>query len=258
MRARDQLTPMYRNVDEWQPAYLGSYLNWGYWQDIEPPYTPDDRVRASAQLYRLVARSVDLRPEDAALEVGSGTGVGAKTLHTEYGVAELHGIDVVAAQIDAANAVGSAVTFVRASADEMPYEDERFDVVYSVEALQHFDNVPGFAREARRVLRPGGRLGVTTFFPAQTASAEELGELLQSYRSGFDVVTTVRDLTAALEHAGFVDVTASSIGEFVWRQLDDWITDNGYRNHWGRNFLRAHQRGLIDYHLLTARVPERP
>lgn len=255
MSGPEQLAEVYRDLDAWQPAYLGSFLNWGYWRGIEPPYTADDRVLASAQLYRLVAESVCLGTEDVTLEVGSGTGAGAYLLRGEYGVGEMHGLDVVATQVEVATAAGSGVSFVQASADQMPYQDAMFDVVYSVEALQHFDNVPGFARQARRVSRAGARLGVATFFPSPTASIDELGEQLQSYRSGFDVVTTVDDLGEALEQAGFVDVAAVDIGEHVWRQLDGWIVDNGYRNHWGRSFLRAHERGLIDYHLLTASVP---
>ena len=244
------LADVYGDLDAWEPAYLGSFLNWGYWEGIAPPYSPSDRVAASAALYRLVASAVSLGAGDVALEVGSGTGVGACLL-ASCG-ASVHGIDVVESQVAHARAAGSGVTFSCAPASAVPYPDAYFSVVYSVEALQHFPSVSEFVAEAARVLRPGGRLGVTTFFPAASASVDALGELLQSYRSGFDVVITVPDLCLTLSSAGFTDVTALSIGEHVWRQLDDWIVANGYKDHWGRNFLRAYERGLLDYHLVTA------
>ncbi|GLZ36368.1 methyltransferase type 11 [Lentzea sp. NBRC 105346] len=244
------LADVYSDLDAWQPAYLGSFLNWGYWEGIAPPYTASDRIAASAALYKLVASAVSLGPSDVALEVGSGTGVGACLLAS--GGASVHGIDVVESQVAHAREAGSGVTFSCAPASAIPYPDSHFSVVYSVEALQHFPSAGDFVREAARVLRPGGRFGVTTFFPAASASVDALGELLQSYRSGFDVVITVSDLCSALESSGFVDVSAVSIGEHVWRQLDDWIVANGYKDHWGRNFLRAYEAGLLDYHLVTA------
>jgi SAM-dependent methyltransferase len=61
---------------------------------------------------------------------------------------------------------------VEASADDLPFPDGRFDVVLSLEMLEH---VPAERREASlsemlRVLRPGGRLVVS--FPADETAAE--------------------------------------------------------------------------------------
>jgi ubiquinone/menaquinone biosynthesis C-methylase UbiE len=43
-------------------------------------------------------------------------------------------------------------------AEDMPYEDHSFDIVYSSHALEHFDDrVKGLA-EVNRVLKPGGRV----------------------------------------------------------------------------------------------------
>lgn len=44
----------------------------------------------------------------------------------------------------------------------LPFVDARFDVVVSTEGLEHLEHAFGFLREARRVLRPGGRLLLTT------------------------------------------------------------------------------------------------
>jgi len=48
--------------------------------------------------------------------------------------------------------------FLRAPAEDLPFEDESFDVAVSTLVLCTVDDQPRALRELRRVLRPGGRL----------------------------------------------------------------------------------------------------
>ena len=47
---------------------------------------------------------------------------------------------------------------LRAPAEDLPFEDDTFDVVVSTLVLCGVDDQPRALREIRRVLRPGGRL----------------------------------------------------------------------------------------------------
>jgi ubiquinone/menaquinone biosynthesis C-methylase UbiE len=52
----------------------------------------------------------------------------------------------------------SAVKVLRAPAEDLPFDDETFDVAVSTLVLCGVDDQPRAVRELRRVLRPGGRL----------------------------------------------------------------------------------------------------
>lgn len=52
--------------------------------------------------------------------------------------------------------------FVQGDASRLPFADDSFDVVCCFQVLEHLDDGPGFLFESRRVLKPGGRLILTT------------------------------------------------------------------------------------------------
>ena len=58
----------------------------------------------------------------------------------------------------AASARGSAVTVLRAPAEDLPFDDHTFDMVVATLVLCGVDDQPRALRELRRVLRPGGQL----------------------------------------------------------------------------------------------------
>jgi SAM-dependent methyltransferase len=90
---------------------------------------------------------------------------------------------------------GSRFDFRQFDAQDMPFADGQFDVVVNFEALYYIPSVDRFFEEARRVLRPGGRLLIATankdlydFNPSPHShtylGVVELGEALERY--GFD------------------------------------------------------------------------
>jgi SAM-dependent methyltransferase len=50
------------------------------------------------------------------------------------------------------------VTLIRGTAEALPLPAHSFDRVFCINALHHFPDKPAFLAEARRILRPGGRL----------------------------------------------------------------------------------------------------
>ena len=67
----------------------------------------------------------------------------------------------------------------------LPFEDGAFDVVVSQEGVEHLENLAGFLRESRRILRPGGTIWITT--PNFMDLSSRLAFLLsgqKSYKAG--------------------------------------------------------------------------
>jgi len=100
-------------------------------------YGVEEGVRAFVARYGLEKKSV--------LDVGSGRG------YLQDIVSDYTGLDISGTVRRFYHK-----PFVQASATEMPFEDNRFDAIWSVRVLEHVPNPEQMLSEMRRVLKPGG------------------------------------------------------------------------------------------------------
>ncbi|MGW6946964.1 class I SAM-dependent methyltransferase [Streptomyces xanthophaeus] len=245
------------------PVFAGGFINFGYWQsvDLERPLSEGDRVRSEQDLYRHVLDAAG-PGGGRAVEIGCGLGLGCALALEEYGPTAITGVDIHPQQLQRARVANAGLLgaqpdrlrFVLGAAESLPFGDGEFDCLYSVEAAQHFPDLSAFAREAARVLRPGGRVAVASFFTADgsAAHAERLAGLLDSFASGLDIARPVSRLADAFAEAGLVDVRTSSIGPQVWPGWDRWLARLWEPDTWPRNFLAAWEQQILDYYLITA------
>ncbi|MCL2137707.1 MAG: class I SAM-dependent methyltransferase [Coriobacteriia bacterium] len=68
------------------------------------------------------------------------------------------GIDIAEEMLNVARDKCPQMVFHVARCDDMPFDDQSFDVITACMAYHHFDNKLGFASEAARVIKPGGML----------------------------------------------------------------------------------------------------
>lgn len=112
-----------------------------------------------------VARRVaPLRPE-RVLETAAGTGIVTRAVSET-----LPGVEIVATDINptvvefaARQLESELVTFLTADAEQLPFDDESFDLVLCLFGIMFFPDKVRANAEARRVLRPGGRYVLVTF-----------------------------------------------------------------------------------------------
>lgn len=105
-----------------------------------------------------------INPGDAVLDIGCGAGVDTLLAAMMAGPqGRAVGVDLTPEMIQRAKSnlelTGlDNVTFQVASGDDLPFEDESFDVVISNGAINLIPDKEATLKEIRRVLRPGGRL----------------------------------------------------------------------------------------------------
>jgi SAM-dependent methyltransferase len=101
------------------------------------------------------------------LDVGCGTGNGAIRAAAAGGLTV--GLDLAPELFDSARRLaaeaGVDVEWIEGDAEALPFEDETFDVVFSLFGCMFAPRHELAARELARVLRRGGRLGVCSWTP---------------------------------------------------------------------------------------------
>jgi SAM-dependent methyltransferase len=110
---------------------------------------------------------VGVRPGDDVLDVACGTGNAA--LRAGQAGATVVGVDLTpelfAAGRRLAIEAGVAIEWAQGDAEALPFDDESFDVVLSPFGCMFAPRRRVTADQLARVLRPGGRLGITSWTP---------------------------------------------------------------------------------------------
>jgi ubiquinone/menaquinone biosynthesis C-methylase UbiE len=143
--------------------------------------TPEN-LDTALRYERVISLFKDIyRPDLAILEIGSGSAGVTEFLHHK-----VTGVD--AAFERTANRQSELLTRVQGSAMALPLPDASFDVVLSLEMLEHIsaDDRPRCLSEMFRVLRPGGRCIIA--FPADQSGERLDLRLNEAFRDvyGFD------------------------------------------------------------------------
>jgi len=169
---------------------------------------------------RELAQMAELKTDMRVLDLGCGIGGPARTLGAEFHC-RVVGIDLVAEYCRAATVLTERVglqdrvTFRQGDLTDLPFENGRFDVLWSQHTIMNVRDKGRMIREAKRVLRRGGRIALhevfagsrsPIYFPVPWAgdpsinflcSPEELKNLLKS--NGFQEIKWNDDSAVSLE-----------------------------------------------------------
>ncbi len=223
---------LYRQIQEfydassglWEEVW-GEHMHHGY-------YGKDgnlklDRRQAQINLIEELltwAKTDDRDRPQTILDVGCGIGGSSLYLAEKFG-AKVTGITLSPVQANRAHeraaAAGLSATtdFQVANALEMPFVDDSFDLVWSLESGEHMPDKAKFLQECYRVLKPGGRLILATWCHRPVSGANPLSvydrqDLQAIYRVYcLPYVLSLPDYVEIVDRSGFKDISS-----------DDWST----------------------------------
>jgi ubiquinone/menaquinone biosynthesis C-methylase UbiE len=175
-----------------------------------------DRLIAQAKHWgAFIYDDLDLRDGQRLLEIGCGAGAVLGEIGSAHRNISLAGIDIEPKQIERARAhlssLGIDADLRAGDARKLPWSDQSFDHVYFMWMLEHLTEHDSVLAEARRVLKPGGRVTITeTDYNFVTyPDSPDFIELMRAWRAHFagkGDMTFARRVGPALLRAGFAGV----------------------------------------------------
>ena len=172
---------------------------------------PDAAVLASLGCGNPTAVA-DLRDGETVLDLGSGGGIDVILSARRVGpTGHAYGLDMTEEMLDLArrNAVEAKianVTFLQGLIEEIPLPDSSVDVVISNCVINLSTDKPSVLREIGRVLRPGGRIGISDVVAEDRLEPEQRAER-GSYVGCIAGALSTSEYTDGLRAAGFDDIS---------------------------------------------------
>lgn len=173
----------------------------------------------------LLLDALRLRLEDRALDAATATGNVAFAMAPR--VAEVVGLDATPEMGELFRhrreaEAATNVRFVLGDVHALPFPDGSFTVVATRRAAHHFRDLPLALREMRRVLAPGGRLGVADMTLPDDAEAAELMNQLEILRDASHVAArSTAERRRLVEEAGFEVTFLETMEEQI--PVADWF-----------------------------------
>ncbi|MEO6944737.1 MAG: arsenite methyltransferase [Lacisediminihabitans sp.] len=172
---------------------------------------PDEAVLASLGCGNPTAVA-DLREGETVLDLGSGGGIDVLLSARRVGQTGFaYGLDMTdemleLARANATKAGANNVEFMKGQIENVPLADGTIDVIISNCVINLSDDKPAVIREMFRVLKPGGRIGVSDVVAENHLSPAQRAER-GSYVGCIAGALSIAEYETELAAAGFTDVT---------------------------------------------------
>jgi tocopherol O-methyltransferase len=173
----DVVSPYYRSL--W-----GEHLHHGYWIRGD-----ESKEKAQLQLIEHLAQVADVKRGADILDIGCGFGATSIYLAKRYN-ATVTGITISSVQVEMASQAAAVerldAKFLLMDAEAMDFQ-RQFDVLWSVESISHYQNLPRFFASAAKLLKPGGTFAITDWFKKENLTPDETRKSIEPIEKGMFV-----------------------------------------------------------------------
>jgi cyclopropane fatty-acyl-phospholipid synthase-like methyltransferase len=190
----------YDLVSPYYHSLWGEHLHHGYWI-----HGDETKEAAQIQLIEHLAALANIRAGGEILDVGCGFGASSIFLAKKYRV-RATGITISSVQVEMANQAAAQAQvpakFLLMDAEAMQFPT-RFDVVWSVESVSHYQNTARFFASAAQLLTPGGTLALLDWFKQDHLLPQQYKGYIQPIERGMLVeLQTMGDYETQMESNG--------------------------------------------------------
>jgi tocopherol O-methyltransferase len=179
----DLVSPFYRSL--W-----GEHLHHGYWIRGD-----ESKEKAQLQLIEHLAQLANVKPGSDILDIGCGFGATSLFLAKQFNAA-VTGITISPVQVEMA--IGAAagqnldVTFLSMDAEAMSLH-KKFDVLWSVESISHYQDREQFFASAAKLLKRGGSFAITDWFKKESLTRAQTQKYIDPIENGMFVELQIMD-----------------------------------------------------------------
>ena len=176
---------------------------------------------------------VMLRRGDSVLDIACGTGVVARLAEQRGHVGRLVGIDLNTAMLGIARLKSPAVEWIEGSALDLPFDAGSFDLVLCQLGLQFFPDRPVALKEMVRVLKPGGRAGLSVYSAIErTPGAHAFVQALDTFlgpeasrtKRSEHLSCDAQEVGSWLKQAGFDVVEVATVAKQIsFPSMSDYV-----------------------------------
>jgi ubiquinone/menaquinone biosynthesis C-methylase UbiE len=198
---------------------MTNYLSYKFEDSENFVSTFDELPLWSASFGLLLLKHLELKPNLTVVDIGSGAGFPLLELAGRLGKsAKLYGVDPwknanERARQKIKNYGLANVELFESSAEKIPLENNSADLIVSNLGINNFENPPVIFKECRRVLKPGGKLALTTNLNGHW---KEFYNIFESTLRALGKEELVKLLDKDQEHRGSVE------------SISKLFTDNGF------------------------------
>ena len=183
-----QIATFWDQISEGWQTIWGTHIHHGYYetnQVINP-------TEAQEKLIEHLAKLVEIKPQAKILDVGCGMG-GSSVYLAKNLDALVTGITLSAKQVEIAtrkaeeNHLKNLSFKIEDALSMSSFEDNSFDIIWSLESCEQFFDKDLFIKQAYRVLKPGGQLMLATWCSSHEEYEGRLAKKYQQLCLAFDL-----------------------------------------------------------------------